>query len=119
MLLAQYIPDALIPTIIIFAIVSLLAVITVPHDPTLAPPFAIDKMWGVIIACTGLELTIKIALVGFVLFHVIRLFVPFIIKQIFGIDLENHGGFVSMIIRSLLSGGVVNVIMQLIIWTAK
>jgi len=78
----------------------------------------LDKIFGLMLALIDMPLNIKIMIVGFCGFHLVRMFTPMFLRRTFSIDLIDMSNMLGVVVPSLLSGVVVNLALRLILWVA-
>lgn len=87
------------------------------HDAPVS--FVIDKVCGIMIAFVHVPLALKTVVVGFAIFHLLRIAMPFILTKLTTYNLEEELGSLGLFIYSLTAGFVVHVFLRLALWTAS
>ncbi|MFA5306340.1 MAG: hypothetical protein WC365_02730 [Candidatus Babeliales bacterium] len=114
-----YIPNIMMwCALVFFAIIALssLLVISLPIEEQ--PPFVADKVAGLIFVFMGIPLTIKLMIIGIVLFHALRSLLPYnkydrYLKFLKLIGAENN------IFYSIISGLAINMLLHFALWIAQ
>ena len=98
----------------VVALVSLVSlyVVTLTYDEI---PLVIDKVLGLAIFCKGQGWAIKLMMVSFVFFHVLRGLFPFLVKKIVGHSIS-FGTFLDILWPSITAGIAGNVLMRFMMW---
>ena len=78
----------------------------------------IDRILGLFVAFLGISLNLKFFIVGFLLFHFIGIFRPFIFNRIGSIDLRTLPGFLGIVVGDLIAGVSVNFFFRIVLWLA-
>jgi len=102
---------------IVVMVVALFFVARLPHDQQ--PRFVADKVAGLFVTFAWIPLAVRVMLVGFCLFHIIRVLLPLIMKKLLNIDCERFGLFVATVVYTVLSGAVANGIVRIMLWTMQ
>jgi phosphatidylglycerophosphatase A len=83
------------------------------------PVVTIDKVCGMIIAFAYVPLSWKIAIVGFCAFHLVRMLLPFVAQRLAQCDFYRYGAFWGYLLLAGISGLLVNVLLQIMVWVGK
>lgn len=82
----------------------------IDKDPSV---IVIDKWWGFLLAFVGINPSIKMFFVGFVLYHLFRFFIPILSFRLWHI---NFYELPSRLLNALVAGILLNLFFRLIIW---
>ncbi len=113
-------PMATVVAGMIFFSVSLIAfylVLTEPADHY--PVLVLDKIFGLLLTFIAIPLQLKLFLVGFCAFHLLRFAMPFLSKRLFYFDFYRFGNVFNFCLSSLFAGALVNVILRLVLWVVR
>jgi phosphatidylglycerophosphatase A len=79
-------------------------------------PIVLDKVIGLMITFAFIPLKWKLMIFGFVLFHLINIFRPFLFCKTLGKNIEKLPGAIGIVAGDAISGIICNVFLQLIVW---
>lgn len=115
--ISQHASYGLLACFIAVSIVALLVTLKTSQEQ---PAFVMDKVIGLALAFVDVPLNIRLALVGFVMFHATRYFFPLMIKRLLNVNFDEwigHG--VTIFCYSILTGLVVNGKLHLMLWATQ
>jgi phosphatidylglycerophosphatase A len=82
-----------------------------------APLFVIDKVAGLVFVFMGISLTLKLMVIGVVLFHALRVLIP-LNKYDHYVQMVRFIGTENNIFYSVLSGLAINILLHFALWIA-
>ena len=100
-------------------VVSLIAfyiVLTEPADQY--PVLVLDKIWGLLLTFLAIQLQLKLFVVGFCAFHLLRAAMPFLSRRLFSFDFYRFGNVLNFLLPSVFAGALVNMLLRLVLWIA-
>lgn len=101
----------------IISFVALLITLHAEHETT--PVLATDKIMGLLIAFIGIDWSLRQMTIGFLIFHVLRAVMPYLLKKLAGFDIYTLGSLIATITLSVASGLFVNGTLHLMIWVTR
>ena len=97
------------------AVISILAIRSTEYESVIV----VDKVLGMICALLFIPWSLKVIAVGFALFHVMRFVLPIVCKVFFSFDVKQKLGYASVVVPSVLTGVLVNIVLRFALWLAR
>lgn len=79
----------------------------------------IDRLFGCLIVFLSIPISIKVLVIGFLLFNFFNFLSPFLWYKLGNINLEELPGVLGIIASDLVVGVVLNILFRLILWIAR
>jgi phosphatidylglycerophosphatase A len=108
-------------TTIVFAVtLAILGVFIIQlaiwQSPEKTPMIVLDKFMGTTLVMAYIPFTTKFAVVGYMLFHIFNVVLPFIIWKMYSRSLHNLPGALGIIASDFFAGIFANLVLQSAIW---
>ncbi len=85
-------------------------------DPSI---LILDKPIGFMIVLFGIPFSLKLMLIGFLLFHALTFFMPTLTQKLWDLNFDNLPDILGIFANDLVSGFIVNIFLHMILWIAQ